>query len=129
MAESTRLVVPSRTVEISCELLSATELATESSRPRSSTGRIAGWRMDCGAASAVPSGATSAADIIRSPTNRGGGRDGCDAVAPRLFLIIRTGLAYMMPAFGVNQGGGQKLSKYKDLQAVTCGRAALCRTF
>jgi hypothetical protein len=35
----------------------------------------------------------------------------------------------MMPAFGVNQGGGQKLSKYKDLQAVTCGRAALHRTF
>ncbi len=93
MAESTRLVVPSRTVEISCELLLATELATESSRPWSSTGRIAGWRTDCGAATAVPSGAPSAADIIRIPTSRERWRDGSDAVAPRLFLIIRTGPA------------------------------------
>src|SRR6201996_8442866 len=129
MAESTRLDVPSRTVEISCELLLATELATESSRPWSSTGRIAGWRTDCGAASAVPSGAPSAVDIIRIPTNRGRWRDGCVAVAPRVFLIIRTGLAYRMPAFGVNLGGGENPSKYKDLHAVTCRPAGLARTF
>ena len=41
-----RTWVISRELLVATEL--ATELATESSRPRSSTGRIAGWRTGCG---------------------------------------------------------------------------------